>query len=289
MADIVSNSAEGSNGKIELLDNGIKIYLYKRGLLGFDKTKSKIIEIAFADITDVSITGLGPLGGAFDIKSANEKASISFGGKEKSRFEEILAIASQKGTQIKPATPSVTESNAEYEARLKEIQDQIVRIGKDSLSVRKKEIMELPKILQSDEVIEHIISGSYEGGLGVLVATNKRLVFVDKGMLWGSKVEDFPYDKITSIQYDTGMLMGTIKIHASGNKADIHNVAKMWTKDFADFVRLKISSETNVASEPTQPAVDMLSQLERLAKLRDQGVLTEEEFNEQKAKMLNKL
>jgi hypothetical protein len=137
-------------------------------------------------------------------------------------------------------------------------------------------------------VIEHIVSGSYEGGLGVLVATNKRLVFVDKGMLWGSKVEDFPYDKITSIQYDTGMLMGTIKIHASGNKADIQNVSKIWTKDFADFVRLKISSKTNVLPETAQPAVDMLSQLERLAKLKDQGILTDEEFNEQKTKIFNK-
>jgi hypothetical protein len=130
MTDVVLNSAEGSNGKIELLDldNGIKIYIYKRGLLGFDKTKSKVIEIAFTDITDISITGLGPLGGQFEIKSVKEKASISFGGKEKSRFEEILAIASQKGTQIKRVR--ATESDAEYESRLKEIQDQITRIGK---------------------------------------------------------------------------------------------------------------------------------------------------------------
>ena len=42
-----------------------------------------------------------------------------------------------------------------------------------------------------------------------LVATNKRLIFVDKGFVVGLKVEDFPYDKISSIQYETGILMGT--------------------------------------------------------------------------------
>jgi uncharacterized membrane protein len=34
--------------------------------------------------------------------------------------------------------------------------------------------------------------------------------------------------------------------------------------------------------------IDQLSQLERLAKLKEQGVLTEEEFLEQKNKILNK-
>jgi hypothetical protein len=287
--DGVINSAEGSNGGVELLDNRIKVNLYKRSLLGFDKNKSKIIEIAFADITDISITGLGPLGGQFDIKSIKENASISFGSKEKSNFENVLAMASQKASQIGQMPPKAAKSNVEYEARLKEIKDQITRIGNNSLSMCKKEIMELPKILQADEVIEQIVSGSYEGGHGVLVATNKRLVFVDKGTLWGCKVEDFPYDKINSIQYDTGMLMGTIKIHASGNHADIHNVDKVWAKNFADFARAKISSYTNVPTQSPQLAVDMLSQLERLAKLKEQGVLTDEEFSEQKAKMLGKL
>lgn len=99
----VLHSAEGRNGRVELLDNSINIYIYKRVLRGFDKNESKIIEIALADITDISITGLGPLGGSFTIKSVKEKVIIPFGDKEKSNFEMILAIASQKGAKIKPA------------------------------------------------------------------------------------------------------------------------------------------------------------------------------------------
>ena len=45
------------------------------------------------------------------------------------------------------------------------------------------------------------------------------------------------------------------------------------------------------AQQPQQaapdPQVDVVSQLERLAALRDQGVITEEEFQAQKAKILS--
>ena len=37
------------------------------------------------------------------------------------------------------------------------------------------------------------------------------------------------------------------------------------------------------------PAVDPMEQLTKLAKLRDQGVLTDEEFTAQKAKLLDKI
>lgn len=70
--------------------------------------------------------------------------------------------------------------------------------GIESLFGR-KEIKELPNILWEDEVVEGMITGTYNSKIGALFATNKRLIFVDKGLLFGLKVEDFPYDKITSI------------------------------------------------------------------------------------------
>lgn len=109
---------------------------------------------------------------------------------------------------------------------LEEIQKQIGSLDGASRLLAFKEIKELPKILWEDERVEQIIQGMYNNGNGVLVATNKRLVFVDKGLMFGLKVEDFPYDKITSIQYETGMLMGEITIFASGNKAEIKYLDK---------------------------------------------------------------
>ena len=90
-----------------------------------------------------------------------------------------------------------------------------------------------------------------------------------------------------SILY-SGLLTGEIIIHTTENIATIDGVEKTQVRLFAEFVRHKIekaSSETesikiNKTSEP-----DLFDKLEKLGKLKEKGVLTEEEFKEQKAKL----
>jgi hypothetical protein len=169
---------------------------------------------------------------------------------------------------------------------LEQIKDQIGHLDGASKLLGRKEIKELPAILWEDESVERLVQGTYENGIGVLVATNKRLIFVDKGMV-RLRVEDFPYDKVTSIQYETGWVMGTITIFASGNRADIKNVAKELCKTFADYVRARTTTATaHAAVTAPAPPADFLEQLERLARLREVGVLTDEEFDAQKQRLL---
>lgn len=172
---------------------------------------------------------------------------------------------------------------------LEEIKTQIQHIDGVSKLLGRKEIKELPNILWEDEIVEKMVQGQYNTGIGILVATNKRLLFVDKGLIYGLHVEDFPYDKITSIQYKTGLLYGEIKIFASGNKADIGGIIKKQTRDFAEYVRARISGIKEHASIPENQlsSDDVITQLERLAKLKEQGILSDEEFLSQKNKILD--
>ena len=172
---------------------------------------------------------------------------------------------------------------------LEEIKIQIKCLDGVSRLLGRREIRELPNILWDDEIVEQIVQCLYENGQGILVATNKRLLFVDKGLIYGLRIEDFPYDKITSIQYETGLIFGKIKIFASGNKADIEQVDKKQARDFAEYVRARISGIKEHASIPkNKPASDdVITQLERLAKLKSQGVISDEEFSSQKKKILS--
>lgn len=173
---------------------------------------------------------------------------------------------------------------------IEEVHSQIKALGTIASLLPKKEIAELPSILSEDEKIEKITRGIYGNGSGVIVATNKRVVFVDKGMFFGLRVEDFPYDKITSLQYKTGLVSDEITIFCSGNKAEMTYVHD--SKNFVEYVRARITP----ASETTAPKTlaptstdtdDFISKLERLAALKTQGILTDEEFLEQKAKILS--
>lgn len=173
-------------------------------------------------------------------------------------------------------------------SRLNEIKNQIQELKLSNISnyLGRKEINELPQILAESETIDNIAQGTYNNGQGILVSTNRRLVFVDKGLLYGLKVEDFPLDKITSIQYETGLLLGEIKIHTSGNIAKIDNVEKATARAFAEFVRNKLSQPKETTTV-VNIQLNVLDQLEKLAKLKEQGILTQEEFDTHKKKLLD--
>ena len=173
-----------------------------------------------------------------------------------------------------------------------EIEASLKRVTGLTLSAVQWEVKELPGILGETEPVLDAVSGTYENGNGLLVATDRRVIFVDKGLV-GSRVEDFPYDKITSLQYQTGLLLGTLTIFASGNRAEIRNVApKHNTRLFAEGVRERMGVKSGVdAQQQTngqdgQPPVDYLDQLERLGALKDKGVLTEDEFDRKKKEIL---
>lgn len=178
---------------------------------------------------------------------------------------------------------------------LDDIKLQIKSLDRVSKYLGKREIKQLPDILWEDEVVENIVQGIYSKGLGILVATNKRLVFVDKGMIYGLTVETFPYKNISSIQYSTGLLYGKLTIFSSGNKSEIDNVGKKEVRLFSEFVRNKLS----LLDEPSEiinkkgesvksnSLPDRITQLERLAELKDKGIISEEEFTTEKQKILN--
>lgn len=169
---------------------------------------------------------------------------------------------------------------------LEQIQQQIKdACGLDS-SLWKREVKELPSILAADEAVEAILQGIYSNSLGVLVATTSRILFVDKGMFGGLKVEEFHYEKISSVQFETGLLQGKLKIFTSGNAAEISNCDKRLVRLFSDYVQSRLSSPKTSPAPAQTDGGDVLDKLERLAKLREQGVLSDEEFQQQKTKIL---
>lgn len=120
-----------------------------------------------------------------------------------------------------------------------EIAEQIRFLDGASKFLGRREIKQLPDILWEDETVKKIVQGIYENRSGILVATERRLIFVDKG-LFRLTVEDFPYDRITSVQYQTGLMFGKLKIYASGNQSEIKQVAKDQVRSFGEFVRSKL-------------------------------------------------
>jgi hypothetical protein len=164
----------------------------------------------------------------------------------------------------------------------------------------KREVKRLPEHLWDDEHVDLITSGTYGPGNGILVLTDRRLFFLKDGMMTKTS-EDFPIEKISSIQWTTGMMFGKITVFASGNKAEINNVMKVDGKAITDAVRSRLSGGPRFTPEhpshaiptpapsPTVPAPDVYEQLKKLADLRDAGILTDEEFAAKKQILLDQI
>lgn len=120
---------------------------------------------------------------------------------------------------------------------MENIQQNIKGLNNYEQWLARKEIQQLPEILWDDECVADIAQGLYDNHNGLLVATNKRLIFISNGLLWGCTVEDFLYTKISSLHYTTGILFGKILITAQGSTAKIEQLYKDACKLFCSHVQ----------------------------------------------------
>ncbi|MDR6404298.1 MULTISPECIES: PH domain-containing protein [Chryseobacterium] len=174
-------------------------------------------------------------------------------------------------------------------SRFDEIKDQLEKLDINPTFFARKEIRELPNVLSEDEKIVYLVEGRNKTTTHhiVLVATDRRLIFIDKEVFYGLKVEDFSYDKVTSIQYEKEFMLASIDIIVSGEILEIDGVGKYEAELFCEKVRDFMARPKEYFQSKAEPSI--LDQLEQLGKLKENGVLTEDEFQEQKKKLLAKL
>lgn len=156
----------------------------------------------------------------------------------------------------------------------------------------KKELKTLVDVLKPDENILAMAAGEYEGKQGLVVASDSRLFFYQRGMM-GGKQEDFLYSRISSVQNDSGMMTAKIKIVTSGAAAEIKLYDKKRAQEFGDLVRAKLHGDDPTPAPIPAPAPsDTLSpteRLERLDALREAGVISDSEYDERRSAIIAEL
>lgn len=163
--------------------------------------------------------------------------------------------------------------------------EEIDQLAKAKLSHRigvRKELKNLPSILQDGEPVLNLASGEYDGRQGLVVATDRRVLFYEKG-LGRSRQEDFAFSKISSVQSETGMVNGKLIIFASGNKAVIEKVyPKERATEFGDFLRARISDTPASGDGGAPAAASPAERLKRLEAMKADGLITEDEYEERR-------
>lgn len=203
---------------------------------------------------------------------------------------------------------------------LQQVKAQIARIPSDGRYIfwTDKEVRYLPKILGDNEQVLALTSGFVGNNTWLLVCTDERIIFLDRGWLYGVKQIQIPLARVNSIDHEIGFTFGSISVWDGATRmtmgmilrnkvAYFVNVAKRAIEDYNQRMAQRYmqqhaaqqqqqpQSQATPATPPppqltpeqqTARLAAMADHLERLAKLRDNGILTDEEFQKQKTTIL---
>jgi len=154
----------------------------------------------------------------------------------------------------------------------------------------KKELKTVVEALHDDEDVLLMAAGEYDNKQGLVLATTARVFFYQRGVM-GGKQEDFFYNKISSIQNDSGMRFGKLRVVTSGATAEIKLYDKKRAQEFGDLIRSRLHGSHGSASAaaPPPPAASPEERLAKLKGLRDADLITEAEYEEQRAAIISAL
>jgi len=175
----------------------------------------------------------------------------------------------------------------ETEQRLKEL----VKEKLGMALVIRRELAKLPALLGDDEDVLNLARGKCDGMEGLVVVTDRRILFVGEAMM-RSHLEDFSYEKVSSVKTETGLGCGKITVYAGGSAAELENIRpKRRTAEIGEYVRARIGSKLEaVAPGAIGPEYDgPLEQLEKLGALHSSWILTTEEFEAKKTEVLARM
>ncbi len=188
---------------------------------------------------------------------------------------------------------------------LKYVQDKMKTMEEVSTFGVRKELKELPNLLEDEEDLVYITSGLLDGNTWLIALTDSRILFADKGMVYGLKTKNVDLDMVNSIEFKSGMLLGDLSIWTGGEQIIIKSISKdsgrileklalkqlkihkrnLYSPSVPQQVEQPSQAVNKIVEEKPKSELDsLIENISKLAQLKEQGIITEEEFAKMKAK-----
>lgn len=187
-----------------------------------------------------------------------------------------------------------------YKRRHQKIKNELEMLNASLSVFTKGEIKELPYLIPEEEQIIAITDAQFVNTLeaGILVATTMRLISVSKAMFGAAKINDYPNETIKAVSFVAHSKSPIIKLHLDERAVefecfmDKEDAEKFYDKIKVIYNNPQENSPKQIGSASKSVSVsseEVINQLEKLGKLRENGILTDAEFAEQKKKLLEQL
>ena len=157
------------------------------------------------------------------------------------------------------------------------------------LTFVKKEIKALPEVLDDTETIKYACSGVLDGHTWLVVCTNKRVIFLNKNMVFGMDQKEIPLTVINAVSYSKQFVSGTVSITNGANVTGIEKINAVAAPIMAKTIREQMAAIKSPTQSQTvvQSTPDVPDEIRKYKQLLDDNIITQEEFDAKKKELLN--
>jgi general stress protein 26 len=140
-----------------------------------------------------------------------------------------------------------TKSPALHTDRIKE---ELIKAGATKYTLLRAELRKLPSLIHKDEIIGGIVYGRTEGGTALLVATDKRVVYVDEKVFY-DRADEINYDVVSGVSLNKQGRYSGVVLHTRLGDFKFKFVRTVMAQRFVQYVE-----DRQLESTP-QPKADV--------------------------------
>lgn len=145
------------------------------------------------------------------------------------------------------------------------IRKELIEAGLSPIAMKKAEARYLPHVIHLDEEIGGAVSGWHENGSAMLIATDRRVIFLDKKPIYTTK-DEITYDVVAGVRLDVGGISTVLTLHTRIREYKLKFVNPGCAKRFIRYIenqqlevaggrreRTKVSTQNNeVLNKPIE-------------------------------------
>ncbi len=134
------------------------------------------------------------------------------------------------------------------------VREELIRAGVTRYGLMKNEARHLPNLIHNDEHIESVAYGRYKNGSAMLVATDKRVIFLDRKALI-TIFDELTYEVVAGVTVEMHGPFANVNLHTRLGDYAVRFVNQPCATRFVDFIerrRLQETAYVNPGEEPVR-------------------------------------
>lgn len=145
------------------------------------------------------------------------------------------------------------------------VKKELTDAGMNKYGFLKGETRHLPSIIQDDEHIGGVVYGRGQGASGMLVATNKRILFLDHKLFF-KKTEEISYDAVSGISYNKQGEYSTVILHTKFGDFTLRFVNVKIGTHFVNFIEnIRVTKDKNKMDQSPIKQEDIIMPITELS------------------------